>query len=94
MDSKIKPVMPKRSQSSIFIGRTHAEAPIPSHLRGRADSLEKTLMLGKIEGKKVKGVAENKLVRQHHRLNGHECEKTLGDCEEQGSLATLQFMGF
>ena len=36
------------------------------HLIQRADSLEKTLMLGKIEGKKVKRVAEDKMVRKHH----------------------------
>ena len=29
----------------------------------RTNSLEKTLMLGKIEGKKEKGVAEDKMVR-------------------------------
>ena len=33
------------------------------HLMPRANSLEKTLMLGKIEGKKVKRVAEDKMVR-------------------------------
>ena len=32
------------------------------HLMDRADSLEKTLMLGKIEGKKEKRVAEDKMV--------------------------------
>ena len=42
----------------------------------------------------MKGVAENEMVRQHHGLNGHEFEQTLGDSEEQGSLAMLQFMGF
>ena len=36
------------------------------HLMPRANSLEKTLMLGKIEGKKVKRVAEDKMVRKHH----------------------------
>ena len=33
------------------------------HLMGRAASLEKTLMLGKIEGKKEKEVAGNEMVR-------------------------------
>ena len=32
-------------------------------LMGRADSLEKTLILGKIEGKKEKGAAEDETVR-------------------------------
>ena len=34
-----------------------------------------------------KGVTENEMVGWHHRLNGHEFEQTLGDCERQGSLA-------
>ena len=34
-----------------------------------ADSLEKTLMLGKIEGKKRKWVTEDKMVEWHHQLN-------------------------
>ena len=38
----------------MFIGRTdvEAETPILWHLMQRADSLEKTLMLGKIEGRR------------------------------------------
>ena len=41
----------------MFIGRTDAEAetPIFGHLMGRADSLGKTLMLGKIEGRRRRG---------------------------------------
>ena len=41
----------------MFIGRTDAEAetPIFGHLMQRADSLEKTLMLGKIEGRRRRG---------------------------------------
>ena len=44
------------------------------HLMRRADSLEKTLMLGKIEGKRRKGMTEDEVVGWHHRLNGHEFE--------------------
>ena len=53
----IKPVNPKGNQSWIFIGRTdaEAEAPILWHLMWRANSLEKTLMLGKIEGGRRRG---------------------------------------
>ena len=50
----------------------------------RTDSLEKTLMLGKIEGSGEEGNSE--MVRCHHQLNGHEFEQTLGDSERQGSL--------
>ena len=55
LDSKdIKPVSPKGNQSWIFIGRTDAEAetPVLGHLMRSTDSLEKTLMLGKIEGRR------------------------------------------
>ena len=50
---EIQPVHPKGSQSWIFIGRTVAEAEAPyfGHLMWRTDSLEKTLMLGKTEGR-------------------------------------------
>ena len=53
----IKPVNSKGNQPWIFFGRTDAEALIlwlPS-LWQRADSLEKTLMLGKTEGKRRRG---------------------------------------
>ena len=49
---EIKPVNPKGNQPWIFIGRTDAEAPVFGHLMWRANSLEKTLMLGKIEGQR------------------------------------------
>ena len=58
LDSKkIKPVNPKGNQPWIFIGKTDAEVKLQSfgHLMQRADSLEKTLILGKMEGKKRKG---------------------------------------
>ena len=42
------------------------------HLMQRANSLEKTLMLGKIEGRRRGGVTEDEMVGWHHRLNGHE----------------------
>ena len=45
---EIKSVNPKGDQPWIFFGRTDAEAPILGHLMWRADSLEKTLTLGKI----------------------------------------------
>ena len=58
MDSKeIKPVHPKGNQHRIFTGRTDAEAetPILWLLIWRSNSLEKTLMLGKIEGSRRRG---------------------------------------
>ena len=55
-------------------------------LMGRANSLEKTLMLGKIEGQEEKGVAEDGMVRQHHQLNGDEREKIPRDRGRQRRL--------
>ena len=54
---EIKPVNPKGNQSWIFIGRTDAELKLQyfGHLMQRIDSLEKTLMLGKIEGRRGRG---------------------------------------
>ena len=57
------------------------------HLRGSTDSLEKTLMLGQIEGRRRrKRTTEDETVGWYHRLDGHEFEQTSGDSEGQGSL--------
>ena len=59
LDSKeIQPVHPKGDQSQVFIGRTDAEAEklqYFGHLMQRADSFKKTLILGKIEGRRRSG---------------------------------------
>ena len=58
LDSKeIQPVHPKGDQSWVFIGRNDAEAETQyfGHLMRRVDSLEKTLMLGAIEGRRRRG---------------------------------------
>ena len=54
---EIQPVHPKGDQSWVFIGRTvvEAETPILWPPDARADSFEKTLMLGKIEGGRRRG---------------------------------------
>ena len=54
---EIHPVHSKGDQSWVFIGRTDVEAEtlILSPLMGRTVSLEKTLMLGKIEGGRRRG---------------------------------------
>ena len=59
------------------------------HLMQRADSLEKTLMLRKIE----KGMTEDEMVGWHHRLNGHEFEQGSGFGICQGSLACCNSWG-
>ena len=55
------------------------------HLMGRIDSLEKTLMLGKIEGRRRKGW-EDEMIGWHHQLDGHEFEQAQGVGDGQGSL--------
>ena len=54
LDYKIKLIHPKGNQPWIFTGRTDAEAETPKlwPLMWRANSLEKTLMLGKIKGRR------------------------------------------
>ena len=44
------------------------------HLMRTADTLEKTLMLGEIEGGRRKGTTEDEMIARQHRLNGHESE--------------------
>ena len=55
------------------------------HLMQRANSLEKTLILGKTEGKRRR-MTEDKIVGWHHQLDGCEFEQALGDSEGLGSL--------
>ena len=54
---EIQPFNPKGNQSWIFIGRTdtETEALMLWPLTRRADSIEKTVMLGKIEGRRRRG---------------------------------------
>ena len=94
MDCKeIQPVHPKGNQSCIFIGRTdaEAEAPILGHLIQKADSFEKTLILGKIEGRKRRGQPRMR------RLDGitDSMDMALGGLRELviGRPGVLWFMG-
>ena len=54
---EIQPAHPKGHQSWVFIGKTDAKLKLQyfGHLMRRADSLEKTLMLGKIVGRRRRG---------------------------------------
>ena len=54
-------------------------------LMQRPDSLEKTLMLGKIEGRR-RGTTEDEMVGWHHRLDGHGFGWTPGVGDGQGGL--------
>ena len=52
---EIQSVHPKGNPSLMFIGRTDVEAETPILCPRRTDSFEKTLMLGKIEGRRRRG---------------------------------------
>ena len=56
------------------------------HLMGRANSLEKTLMLGKIEGRRRRG-RQDEMVGWHHQLDGRGFGWTSGAGDGQGGLA-------
>ena len=62
------------------------------HLMQRTVSLEKTLMLGKIEGGKRRG-RQRMMIRWDHRLNGHEFEQALGVGNRQESLVCCSRWG-
>ena len=52
---EVQPVHPKGDHSWVFIGKIDVEAEIPIFWMRRADSFEKTLILGKIEGRRRRG---------------------------------------
>ena len=62
------------------------------HLMRRTDLFEKTLMLGKIEGRRRRGW-QRMIVGWHHWLNGHESEKAPGVGDGQGGLACCSLWG-
>ena len=57
------------------------------HLMQRVDSLENTLMLGRIEGRRRWGTTEDEIVGWHQWLNGHEFGQAPGVGKGQRSLA-------
>ena len=63
------------------------------HLMWRADSLEKTLMLGGIGGQEEKGATEDEMAWWHHWLDAHEFGWTLGVGDGQGGLACCDSWG-
>ena len=91
---EIKPVNPKGIQPWIFIGRTDAEAETPNlwpldikkWLFGKGPDAGQ-------DSSQLKGMTEDKMVRWHHWLNGHEFEQASGDGEGQGSLACCSLWG-
>ena len=85
--SILKETIPKYSLEELMLKLQYF-----GHLVWRVKSLEKTLMLGNIEGK-GQGVAEHEMFGWHHWLNGHESEQTTGDSEGQESLVCCSLWG-
>ena len=57
------------------------------HLMQRTDSLEKTLMLGKIEGRRGRG-RQDEVVGWRYQFSEHELGQILSDGEGQGGLGS------
>ena len=95
LDGKeLKPVNPKGNQSWISLEGLMMKLKLQyfGHLMWRSDSFEKTLRLGKIEGRRRRG-RQRMMVGWHHWLNGHEFGWTLGVGDEQGGLACCSSWG-
>ena len=72
----IKPVYPKENQSWIFIGRTNAEV--------ETLTLEKALMLGKIEGRQIRAW-QDEMVGWHHELKNMSLRKFWEIMKDRGA---------
>ena len=88
---EIQPVYPNGNQSpeySLEGLMLKLKLQYFGHLRRRADSFEKTLMLGSFDwGQEEKGMTEYEMVGWHHQLNGHGFGCTPGVGDGQGGLA-------
>ena len=80
MDCKeIKPVHPKKKKKKISPEYSLEKQMLKlklqlfAHLMGKTDSLEKTLTLGKIQGRKRRE-RQDEMVGWHHQVDGHELE--------------------
>ena len=79
--SILKEIKPEYSLEGLML---KLKLQFSGHLMQRANSLEKTLMLGKIKGiGRWGGGTEDEMTGWHQQLNGHEFEQTPGDSEGQ-----------
>ena len=88
---EIKSVNLKGNQPWILLGRSiqrilKLKLQYIGHLMWTADSLEKSLMLGKTEGRRRKRTSKDEMVGWHHRCNGHELVKLWGMTRDREAL--------
>ena len=81
--SILKEIKPEYSLEELML---KLELQYLGHLMQRTNSLEKILMLGKIDGRSRREQQRMKTVGWHPQLNRHEFEPAPGDGEGQGSL--------
>ena len=67
--SILKEISPEYSSEGLML---KLKLQYVGYLMRRTDSFEKTLMLGRIDGRRRRGGEEDEIVGWHHRLNGHE----------------------
>ena len=87
--SILKEFRPERSLEGLML---KLKLQYFGHLMRRVDSLEKSLMLGKIEGRRRRG-RQDEMVGWHHRLDGHGFGWTPGVGDGQGGLACCSLWG-
>ena len=80
--SILKEINPKYSLEGLMLKLQYF-----AHLMRTANSLEKTLMLGKTEGRRRRAQQRMRWLDVITKLNRHEFEQTPGDSEDLGSLA-------
>ena len=81
--SLLKEISPEYSSEGLML---KLKLQYFGQLMQRTDSFEKTLMLGKIEGKEEKGLTVDEMVGWHPRLDGHEFEQAPGVGDGHGGL--------
>ena len=86
--NEMKPVSPKEINPEYSLGGLMLKLKLHylAHLMQRADSLEKTLMLEKVEGKKRRGWQKMRWLDSITDSTGMSLRKLPGNSEGQGSL--------
>ena len=86
--SILKEISPEYSLEGLMLKLQYFD-----HLMRKVSSLEKALMLGKIEGRERRGTTEEEMAGRHHQLNGHEFGQVPGVGDEQGGLVCYSSWG-